>query len=168
MIPKTPADEKELARLPSGVTVEQLSRSHRSELRNPLIAEAFHRTGAVEVWGRGTNRVIAECLAYGIPAPVFEELEGWVVVTFRASIVPAGVGRGSREGGEKAGEITREITREKILRAIQGDPEITMAKLARETGLTPKGIEWNIRKLKDAGVLKRIGPDRGGRWEVVP
>jgi len=27
----------------------------------PIIAEAFHRTGAVEVWGRGTNRVIAMC-----------------------------------------------------------------------------------------------------------
>lgn len=36
-------------RLPFGVTVEQLSRPHRSELRNPFIAEAFHRTGAVEV-----------------------------------------------------------------------------------------------------------------------
>jgi predicted HTH transcriptional regulator len=36
--------------LPWGVTVEQLSGPHRLKLRNPLIAEAFHRTGAVEVW----------------------------------------------------------------------------------------------------------------------
>ena len=42
-------EERPSCRLPSGVTLEQLSGPHASELRNPLIAEAFHRTGAVEV-----------------------------------------------------------------------------------------------------------------------
>jgi ATP-dependent DNA helicase RecG len=31
----------------------------------------FHRTGAIEAWGRGTNRVIDACRAYGIPDPTF-------------------------------------------------------------------------------------------------
>ncbi len=73
-------------RLPSGVTVEQLSGPHLSELRNPLIAEAFHRTGAVEIWGRGTNRVIEECKRYGVPPPTFEERQGFLVVTFTTPI----------------------------------------------------------------------------------
>jgi predicted HTH transcriptional regulator len=38
-------------------------------LRNPLIPGAFHRTGAVEVWGRGTNRAIDACRAHGIVPP---------------------------------------------------------------------------------------------------
>ena len=59
--------------LPRGVTVESLSESHQSVLRNPLIAETFHRTGAVEIWGRGTNRVIEECERYGIEPPTFED-----------------------------------------------------------------------------------------------
>jgi predicted HTH transcriptional regulator len=29
-----------------------------------------------------------------------------------------------------------------------------------------KAIEWNISKLKAAGVLVRIGPDKGGHWEI--
>ena len=58
-------------RLPTGITVDQLSRRHDSKPTNPLIAGAFHRTGAVEVWGRGTNRVIAavretRCRAAGL------------------------------------------------------------------------------------------------------
>ena len=48
-------------RLPSGITVKKLSGKHDSKPVNPLIAGAFHRTGAVEVWGRGTNRVIEMC-----------------------------------------------------------------------------------------------------------
>ena len=39
--------------LPSGVTVDMLSGPHLSRKRNPLIAETFHRAGAVEIWGRG-------------------------------------------------------------------------------------------------------------------
>ena len=144
---------------PAPVNLKQLSGPHASELRNPLIAEAFHRTGAVEVWGRGTNRVIAECLAHGIPPPLFEELQGWVDVTFLASIVSAGAGRVPPESGKK--------TREKILRAIRSDPEITTAQLVRAVGLSVQGVEWNIKKMKDAAILKRVGPDKGGRWEVT-
>ena len=72
----------------TGITAAALSGPHPSKPPNPLIAEAFHRTGAVEVWGRGTNRVIDECLRHGIETPTFEERAGTVVVTFRAEIVP--------------------------------------------------------------------------------
>ena len=51
----------------------------------------FHRTGAVEVWSRGTNRVIEICRAYGIDAPEFSEESGVVAVTFRvAALAEAG------------------------------------------------------------------------------
>jgi len=35
------------------------------------------------------------------------------------------------------------------------------------TGLTQKGIEWQIAQLKKQGRLERIGPDRGGHWKVI-
>ena len=155
-------------RLPSGVTVDQLSRSHRSELRNPLIAEAFHRTGAVEVWGRGTNRVIAECLAHGVSPPLFEEQQGWVVVTFRASIVPMKAGKLLPEGKEKSKEKGKEKSREKMLRLVAESPAITSQEMAQSLGLSRGGVERIIRQLKREGRIRRIGPDKGGHWEAVP
>ena len=77
-------------RLPTGVTVEQLSGRHDSKPPNPLIAGAFHRTGAVEVWGRGTNRVIAMCQQNKMAAPVFEDRQGFLIVTFKAQMVTPG------------------------------------------------------------------------------
>lgn len=74
-----------MGRLPKGVTVEMLS---GSRLRNPLIADAFHRTGAVEIWGRGTNRVIDECRRYGVEPPTFSEEAGSLIVTFKAQLGP--------------------------------------------------------------------------------
>ncbi|MFA5810432.1 MAG: ATP-binding protein, partial [Thermoleophilia bacterium] len=81
---------RSFGRLPNGITVKQLSGRHDSKPTNPLIAAAFHRTGAVEVWGRGTNRVIEMCEKHGAPPPVFEEKQGFLVVTFRAPLVAGG------------------------------------------------------------------------------
>lgn len=84
---------RSIGELPSGVRAEHLSREHLSVRRNPLIAEAFHRTGAIEAWGRGTNRVVAACRAHGIPDPEFVDEAGAVTVTFRAEIVTGATAR---------------------------------------------------------------------------
>ena len=56
---------------------------------------------------------------------------------------------------------------EKILDAIKNNPKITQNELAEIAGLTRRGIEWNLAKLKEKGIIKRIGPVKGGYWEVV-
>lgn len=58
-------------------------------------------------------------------------------------------------------------TRDTMLRLIKENPSITRKELANLLNLTVKGIDWNIKQLKDAGILQRIGPDKGGHWEVV-
>ena len=81
---------RSFGRLPTGITVKQLSGKHDSKPVNPLIAGAFHRTGAVEVWGRGTNRVIALCKGHGAAPPKFSEQSGFLTVTFKAQMVADG------------------------------------------------------------------------------
>lgn len=64
-------------------------------------------------------------------------------------------------------EKTTQKTTQKILDVLKADPTATRKELADLLGLTPDGIKWNIEKLKKAGKLRRIGPDKGGRWEVI-
>jgi ATP-dependent DNA helicase RecG len=73
-------------RLPLGITPDDLSREHDSIQRNPLIAEVFYRAGLIEKWGRGTNRVIAQCREAGIAPPEFREVAGSTVVTFHVQV----------------------------------------------------------------------------------
>jgi ATP-dependent DNA helicase RecG len=42
-----------------------------------------------------------------------------------------------------------------------------MKEMAEQTGLSIKGVEWNIRKLKEEGILRRVGPAKGGYWEII-
>jgi len=39
--------------------------------------------------------------------------------------------------------------------------------LAEEVGISSRKIEENIARLKEFGILRRIGPTKGGSWEVL-
>jgi ATP-dependent DNA helicase RecG len=65
------------------------------------------------------------------------------------------------------GKKTREKTREKIILLIKEKPKITMKELAGEIGITEKGVEWQIKKLRDEKIIKRVGPAKGGHWEIL-
>jgi ATP-dependent DNA helicase RecG len=55
----------------------------------------------------------------------------------------------------------------KILSNLKQDKNLTIPDLARLIGVTERSIERNIRKLQDLGLLRRIGPAKGGHWEVI-
>ena len=71
-----------------------------------------------------------------------------------------------QEGEKPLPKKTVEKTVEKIIALIKENPKITQAELADLTGLSRRGIEWNIQQLKSLGLLTRIGPDKGGWWKV--
>jgi ATP-dependent DNA helicase RecG len=151
-------------RLPTGITIKQLSGKHDSKPVNPLIAGAFHRTGAVEVWGRGTNRVIAMCRKHGAPPPRFREQSGFLTVTFKARMV---VGGGMDDGSQKSSQKGTQKSSQIILDLIRKTPSITIQQLSSELGITDRAVKKQLRNLKSQGLLKRVGPDKGGHWEAV-
>ena len=71
---------------PRGITPALLKRRHLSVQRNPIIADMFYRTGLIEKWGRGTNRVTEMCRAVNIPPPIFAQIGLGTVVTFRVNV----------------------------------------------------------------------------------
>jgi ATP-dependent DNA helicase RecG len=66
--------------LPENWTVEKLLTKHPSKPYNPDIANALFRSGYIESWGRGTLKMINECLQFGIPQPnYYYDMSGfWV------------------------------------------------------------------------------------------
>ncbi|MCB9508344.1 MAG: hypothetical protein H6698_08225 [Myxococcales bacterium] len=144
---------------PTGVRAEQLSREHLSVRRNPLMAEAFHRTGAIEAWGRGTNRVIEVCRAHGIPDPLFVDEAGAVTVTFLADVVV-----GTRDlvpVGHQPG--TKSALRRDQLEVLElADVPRALADLMVPFGRTDRTKFRNqiIAPLLDAGLLVMTVPDR--------
>jgi len=50
---------------------------------------------------------------------------------------------------------------------IAKNPRISKQKLANKIGISTTAIDKNIAKLKQKKLLKRIGPDKGGHWEMI-
>ncbi|MCD6274451.1 MAG: putative DNA binding domain-containing protein [Candidatus Aenigmarchaeota archaeon] len=73
--------------LPEGLTIEKLKGKHESILRNPLIGKCFFLIRFVEQWGTGTNRIIRETIAHGLPDPVFEDTKTSFILTFRKYLI---------------------------------------------------------------------------------
>jgi ATP-dependent DNA helicase RecG len=71
---------------PKGITPGMLTRNHPSVQRNPMIADVFYRTGLIERWGRGTNRVAEMCGSAGVEPPTFQEIGPAALVTFRVRV----------------------------------------------------------------------------------
>ena len=68
---------------------------------------------------------------------------------------------------ETTQEITQETTQEKILKLIKKKPNITQGEMSKIIGLTRDGISYNIKILKENGVIERIGFTKKGIWKIL-
>ena len=56
---------------------------------------------------------------------------------------------------------------ERILDLIKNKPTISAAEIAMEIDMSSRGVEKQIKKLREAGVIRRNGADFGGYWEII-
>jgi ATP-dependent DNA helicase RecG len=66
--------------------------------------------------------------------------------------------------GEKDSNVG---VKEKILKFIKDNKNITIKELAVKTNTTTRTIERNIKILKNMNVIKRVGSDKIGHWEII-
>ena len=148
-------------KLYGGLTIEKIRKGNVSQRRNPLIAELLRRIQMVETWGRGMRLILAE-----EPTVQFSEV---------AQLFIAAFSRPSLCGSEKTTEKTIDKTLGKtpgktpgkIVELLRGNPGLTIPELAEHVGKSESAVERAVRKLREAGQLKRVGPAKGGHWEVV-
>ena len=75
---------------------------------------------------------------------------------------------------EKSGEVTEKVTEklsetdERIIALIRSNPHITQKMLSEAIGLTRPYIGRKLLELQVRNIIRRIGPDKGGYWEVLP
>jgi len=78
--------------LPENWTVENLLIKHPTKPHNPDIANAFFRSGYIELWGRGIFKMIKECLDSGLPKPTVRyEMSGYFIEMTKDALNVAGL-----------------------------------------------------------------------------
>ncbi|HAK88378.1 MAG TPA: ATP-dependent DNA helicase [Nitrospiraceae bacterium] len=153
-----------------GLTIKAIKTKMVSERRNELIAELLHRVHFIEKWGRGIKLILSK-----EPDAEFSEVGTKFITIFKRKSYyegKKGVEKTTRkEVGEKLVEekaiVATQKSSQKILEMMRKQTQVTIKELAESIGISDKAIKKNIVKLKERGILKRIGPDKGGYWEVA-
>jgi predicted HTH transcriptional regulator len=109
------------------------------------------------------NKIINACREAGIPDPEMVEINGGVSITlFAYPLLSEADKTSENKRGEKLSG-----NRQKILNAMRENPGVSQAELVEIVGIVSTNIEKNIKYLKDNGWIRRIGPAKGGYWEVT-
>ena len=58
-------------------------------------------------------------------------------------------------------------TRKSIVEIMMSNPNVTIPQIAELLGMNSRGIDKHIKSLREQGLIRRVGPDKGGHWEVI-
>jgi ATP-dependent DNA helicase RecG len=149
--------------LPNNLTVEKI-RSGISNIRNPILV-SYIAKGLLPYRGLGSG--IKRALDNWPDIDFSDDREGCVFI----ATVHRKELKGSAEPGiciDERSEKSSEKSSEKILSLLKSDPGLAAGDIAKMIGITQRAVEKQIAKLREEGRIRRIGPDKGGHWEVVP
>ena len=136
---------------------------------NEILASIFLQLRLSERSGRGVPKIVG---AYGRESIRIEK--NFIVVTIpfnRINVTPfelnEGVGSDVSNGSVKSSVKGSVKSSVKIIEMMKENPEITIPMIAEMLHKTTRAIEKSIAKLQSNGFVKRVGPDKGGHWEVL-
>ena len=159
------------ASLPIGTWFPLLSESSTTARKTIYCDAKVQEVPFVKEFGEGFDRICREQEANGANVPSFRTDEFILKITVSkvAEKVTVNVTEkvNATENVIDASQKTSQKTSQKIIELIKEDPYISTTKMAEIIGVDRRNIARNIKKLQEQGVVRRVGPDKGGFWEVI-
>lgn len=137
--------------------------------KNPKIARVFREMGRSDELGSGVRNIFKFTPIYskgGKPQLIEKDIFK-IIIPLVPDAMQESENNNVDETTQKTTQKTAQKTTQKILQLIKGNPYITRKELAEKIGnITEDGVKYHLEKLKEQGKIKRIGPDKGGYWEL--
>ena len=149
--------------LVKGLTPENFGKY--SILRNPGIANLFQRIDYIEKMGTEIERIRLELKKAKVPQVEYELMPFYVKAVF-----PKPAEDTKNTALEKAQKRTQKRTQKQqaVLDYLKEYPESGRKDIAQNIdGVTENGVKSIISTLQKKNLLRRVGPARGGHWEVT-
>ena len=137
--------------LPNHLTVVKI-RTGNSIIRNPILV-SYIAKGLLPYKGLGSG--------------IKRALNDWPEIDFtddrEGCLFTATVHRKEASVLEESSEKSSE----KRLSLVKIEATLSAREIALKLGITPRAVEKQIARLRKDGRLKRVGPAKGGRWDVI-
>lgn len=157
-------------------TTDKLFMKHSSKPYNPKLANVFFKSGMIEAWGRGFEKIKEACALYDGPLPEYEINEAGIMVLCKAcckyldllstkekvdSII-----FNERIMSEKMIELKKEPI-VKIVNYLKDNEEITTAKGMEITGKSEAQVRRYLKVLCDLEIIKSTRATKGNVYIKV-
>ena len=173
--------------LPNSMDVEKMKAGRRTP-RNALILEVLRDYGYVDARGMGVRtKIIPLTIQFTGKEPVFEANDDFLKTLLPVGTAPKNSSKPLKKAqttpfnlenapvkqnvapgnAPNAPNAPENPFQQKLLELIRDNSKITYDLLAKASGRDRKTVRRHIAELKQHGWLKRIGPAKGGHWELV-
>lgn len=151
-------------------STDKLFMKHSSKPYNPKLANIFFKSGMIEAWGRGFEKIREACALYDGPLPEYEINEAGIMVLCKAcdrylELLPAkkkvdSIISDERIMSEKMSELRKEPIA-KIVNYLKDNEEITTAKGVEITGKSEAQVRRYLKVLCDLGIIESMRITKG-------
>ena len=77
-------------------------------------------------------------------------------------------GKGSYQPEPESGLVEGLVeSQQRLVKVIAGNPKISKKEMAAVIGISTTGIDKSINSLKEKGIIKRVGSNSSGHWEII-
>lgn len=158
--------------MPDGTLVqERVIDAIPSTRRNPVLADVFQRLGYMERKGSGLTKIIN---AYKNANNYDESKEPQFIssrVEFTVTLKNLNYEENKDDKSEikdvsKAVEEYAQHTEGVFLNALHNNPYISRKELSKLLMISEDSVKYQLKKLKNKGLIEHVGSSRGGYWVV--
>ena len=110
----------------------------------------------VEKIGSGIGRMEDLMIEAQLPKPKYNTQGMFTVIFIRPN----------KTAVVKQLKTVEETVEETIKKLIKNNPRVTAKEMMDATKLSRRGIEYQINRLKNVGIIERIGSTKGGYWKI--
>ena len=164
---------------------KQSAKDNRSDQAKPAIGNCF---SFIESWGRGIEKICTLCKNYGIPEPEYTVHARDIMLMFRSNVA-ADNNIDNSKNTDKVTDSSQKNTEEKdvnfsesiaeniveklstmrgrIVKIVWKSPYASAQSISEEVGIAPRNVQEHLRHLQQQGIIRRVGPDKGGHWEII-
>ena len=141
--------------------------------KNPPISKVFREIGLADELGSGMRNTYKYTKMYSGGEPQFVEGDIFRITVPLSEVATVTVGPDSilTSGGDINGDINGDIklseTDKKVLAVIKGNPHMKRPDMVLSLNIGKSTLDRSLKKLKDAGFLKRVGSNKTGYWKVL-
>ena len=150
---------------PEGLSPEMFALQRiKSMPRNKVILNTLFKSKDVELFGSGFRKVFAYCSKYGVRVSSSSAHGGFSFVFYRDS---ADHRVGTASGVSENAVGYRVGVDNQVLTLLKENPAQTREQMAERIGKTVRTVQRALDRLSDDGMIRRIGSNRSGFWEVL-